>query len=82
MSILPKVPETCMMCGAPWIGGCQVPGERFQKTNLRVFYGCGARLAVLETLTDADYDCYFLLRLYNCQSEGYAWEEELRLRNG
>lgn len=41
----PRTPETCPICGSPWKGGCQVPGEPLP-LGLRVFYVCGASVSV------------------------------------
>ena len=40
-----NVPETCLVCGAEWKGGHEVPGKPM-KSGLRVFYLCGASLSV------------------------------------
>jgi hypothetical protein len=42
-----KVPEKCLYCGAGWRGGHEVPGKDM-KVGLRVFYDCGASLAISE----------------------------------
>lgn len=74
-TILPLVPETCMICGAAWKGGCQVPGARFPKKGLRVFYDCGASLSVIDREKELGHEghledyCYFL-RLKNCHGLG------------
>jgi len=36
-----KVPETCPLCGAKYIGGHALPGQDM-KEGMRVFYACGA----------------------------------------
>lgn len=77
-SPFPLIPEKCLICGAPWIGGCGVPGARYPKAGLRVFFDCGASMSVIDRYKElyADYDtsliddgyCYFL-RLKNCNSK-------------
>ena len=77
-SPLPFIPEKCQICGAPWIGGCGVPGKRYPKAGLRVFFDCGASMSVIDTAKEwshrgytEEHDdgyCYFL-RLKNCNSK-------------
>lgn len=45
-SVLPLVPEYCLFCNAPYLGGCQVPGQPFPKIGPRVFYRCLSSLCV------------------------------------
>lgn len=81
-SPFPLIPETCLICGGPWIGGCERPGHRFPKAGLRVFYGCGSSLSIIDRGKElADHEdhmddgyCYFL-RLKNCNSEGGVYAE-------
>jgi len=90
--LIPKVPENCMICGAPWMGGCQVPGERYPRKGLRVFYRCGASLSVVDMekeihplykdpepgqiALEMPEDYCFFLRLKNCNSRNSDWEYE------
>lgn len=73
--LLPRVPEHCLVCGAEWRAGCQVPGERFPKLGLRVFYVCGSTLSVasrvgeLELQELAQCEGLFFLRLSSCCTE-------------
>ena len=39
-----NVPDKCLICDAPWIGGAQVPGEKMPISK-RIFYDCGASLS-------------------------------------
>lgn len=59
--LYPKVPNQCMMCGAEWMGGHQVPGLPM-KAGLRVFYRCGSSLSVWKDLGNGAYQ----LLLKNC----------------
>lgn len=77
-SPLPLIPEKCWICGAPWMGGCGVPGARYPKAGLRVFFDCGASMSIIDTAKEwndrgytEEHDdgyCYFL-RLKNCNSK-------------
>lgn len=80
----PLIPEKCLICGAPWIGGCGVPGARYPKPGLRVFFDCGASMSIIDTArewSDRGYTeehddgyCYFL-RLKNCNSKDGVYVE-------
>ena len=62
-SILPLVPETCLICGTgTWRGGCQIPGKPFPRTGLRTFYSCGASISVKNDSGEGDY----LILAKNC----------------
>jgi hypothetical protein len=63
-SLMPLVPETCMICGAKWMGGHERPGHRM-RPGLRVFYDCGASLSVREGYHEGA----FHLLLKNCWCE-------------
>lgn len=56
----PKVPNKCLICGAEWRGGQEVPGKDM-KFKLRVFYDCGASLSCENLGCDA-----FRLLIKNC----------------
>lgn len=82
-SPLPIIQDKCLICGAPWKGGCGKPGDRYPKLGLRVFYDCGASMSVVdrakellghEEYVDDGY-CYFL-RLKNCNSKDGIYVEE------
>ena len=60
-----KVPKTCMVCDADWVGGCAEPGDEFPDVGLRVFYDCGASISIGENLGDGAY----LVLVKNCGSE-------------
>jgi hypothetical protein len=59
-----KVPEKCLCCGAGYAGGCQLPGEEFPLTGLRVFYKCGASMSIKEA-----HDYGYLILFKNCGKE-------------
>lgn len=59
----PLVPDRCMICGAAYKGGHQLPSLPMQ-IGLKVIYACGASLSI----KDADMGC-FILSLKNCCSE-------------
>lgn len=40
-----KVPKKCLICGAKWEGGHEVPNKSM-KEGLRVFYICGGSMSV------------------------------------
>ncbi|MEA1883757.1 MAG: hypothetical protein U9N62_04450 [Thermotogota bacterium] len=40
-----KVPEKCLVCGAGYLGGHELPTKPM-KEGLRVFYTCGASMSV------------------------------------
>ncbi len=56
-----KVPDNCLVCGAEWVGGCQLPGKPIAE-NARVFYRCGASMSA-KILTEGVYR----ILLKNCQ---------------
>ena len=58
------VPAKCLICGAEWRGGHQLPNKPM-KVGLRVFYDCGASLSIKKESMIED-GCYILL-LKNCQ---------------
>jgi len=39
-----QVPKYCLICKAPWSGGCAIPTKPLPE-GLRVFYECGASLS-------------------------------------
>lgn len=43
--LTPRVPENCLVCGAKYIGGHELPGNRM-KIGLRCFYYCGSSISV------------------------------------
>lgn len=63
MYLFPKVPEKCFICDSIYIGGCALPGERFPKPGLRVFYDCGASLSIKQS--EFNHNVYHLL-FKNC----------------
>lgn len=86
ISPFPLVPEKCLICGAPWLGGCAVPGTRYPRAGLRVFFRCGASMSIIDRAKElygndpasAAYEddgyCYFL-RLKNCCSKDGVYVE-------
>lgn len=87
----PIISEKCLICGAPWAGGCEQPGHRYPKAGLRVFYKCGASMSIVGVEFGYDLDddgyCYFL-RLKNCNSidgtymEGADRDKQSQSENG
>jgi len=65
--LTPKVPETCLCCGARWIGGHALPGTHM-KVGLRSFYDCGASISIFRECSNPD-DGAFHLLLKNCWCE-------------
>lgn len=61
---LPETPETCPNCGAKCSGGSTVPGDKM-KLGLRVFYACGASIALQEEDENGQH-----VMLKNCSSIG------------
>jgi hypothetical protein len=61
---LPETPETCPNCKAKCIGGSTVPGDKM-KLGLRVFYACGASIALQEEDENGQH-----VMLKNCSSIG------------
>lgn len=59
----PKVPATCLICGAAYNGGHELPGNNM-KHGLRVFYCCGASLSFSHV--DPRFPGVFQLLLKNC----------------
>lgn len=54
------VPEKCLICGADYHGGAEVPGKKLTP-HLRVFYTCGASLSYIKLAENA---CQVLIK--NC----------------
>ena len=86
-SLLPRIPETCIICGASWKGGCERSGHRFPKLGVRVFYDCGASMSLIDRAKEwADHEnyvedgyCYFI-RFKNCNSRNSDWAFEKEQR--
>ena len=58
-----KCPKRCIICGAEWLGGHEIPGNEM-KEGLRVFYECGASLSCRK-LSEG-----YRLLVKNCEREG------------
>jgi len=58
-----KTPQTCLICGARWSGGHQIPGMEM-KEGLRVFFECGASMSY--KCIDGVYQILFK----NCPEDG------------
>ena len=61
------VPDTCLCCGADYLGGHALPGKEM-KEGLRVFYKCGSRLSIIKELSKPEEGLY-ILRFKNCNCD-------------
>ena len=69
-----KVPDKCLICGAPWSGGHETPFNTM-KENLRIFYNCGASMVFNRTAIGI---CYILIK--NCLSEEITWNSDVNIK--
>ena len=61
-----KTPENCLICGAAWHGGHQVPGEPM-RPNMRVFYECGSSISYQQIGSKEENIIQVLVK--NCQDK-------------
>jgi hypothetical protein len=59
------VPDKCLICGAEWSGGHEIPGNEMLN-GLRVFYDCGCSMSC-ERLSEG-----YKILIKNCERELYA----------
>jgi hypothetical protein len=60
MYVTPKVPERCLVCDSPYLGGHAKPGDNM-KVGLRVFFKCGASMSISESKLDPPHNSFHIL---------------------
>lgn len=67
--MIPRVPATCLACGAAWTGGAGKPGDKM-RFGRRVFYECGASLSIAGDADEQNIlEGAYLLLFKNCEGE-------------